>query len=89
MKALIGLGNCSMKLQMYEVALKFFKKGLQYAWLNNDLEIENQVYGKLGVCYYYLGDIEKVKHILSHSQQPIMNELSPMITRLRLPPFGK
>ncbi|CAD8133127.1 unnamed protein product [Paramecium octaurelia] len=60
MKSLIGLGNCSIKMQQYEIGIKFFKKCLQYSWLNNDLDYENEVYSKLGVCYYYLGDIEKV-----------------------------
>ncbi|CAD8139232.1 unnamed protein product [Paramecium octaurelia] len=62
MKSLIGLGNCSIKMQQYEIGIKFFKKCLQYSWLNNDLDYENEVYTKLGVCYYYLGDIEKSKY---------------------------
>ncbi|CAD8061200.1 unnamed protein product [Paramecium sonneborni] len=61
MKSLIGLGNCSIKMQQYEIGIKFFKKCLQYSWLNNDLEYENEVYSKLGVCYYYLGNIDKSK----------------------------
>ncbi|CAD8175338.1 unnamed protein product [Paramecium octaurelia] len=59
MKAFIGLSNCAVTYESYEIAIKFLKKCIQYAWLNNNLEIENLVYQKMGICYFYMGNIEK------------------------------
>ncbi|CAK76544.1 unnamed protein product (macronuclear) [Paramecium tetraurelia] len=59
MKAFIGLSNCAVTYQSYEIAVKFLKKCLQYAWLNNNLEIENLVHQKTGICHFYMGNIEK------------------------------
>lgn len=44
MKAFIGLANCAITYESYEISIKFLKKCLQYAWLNNNLEFENLVY---------------------------------------------
>ncbi|KAM3139251.1 hypothetical protein pb186bvf_008661 [Paramecium bursaria] len=68
MNSLIGLANCSIYLELYEYAVLFLKKALQYAWLNNNLEIENQVYERLGISYYYLGNIEKSAFYHDRSQ---------------------
>lgn len=35
MKSLIGLANCCLLYQNFEGAIKFLKKCLQYAWMNN------------------------------------------------------
>ncbi|CAD8124085.1 unnamed protein product [Paramecium sonneborni] len=59
MKSLVGLANCCMEFQCYECGVKFLKKCLQYAWINNNQEFENIVYQKLGIFYFYLGNIEK------------------------------
>ncbi|CAD8056176.1 unnamed protein product [Paramecium primaurelia] len=59
MKAFIGLSNCAVTYESYEIAIKFLKKCIQYAWLNNNLEFENLVYQKMGICYFYMGNIEK------------------------------
>ncbi|CAD8118508.1 unnamed protein product [Paramecium sonneborni] len=59
MKSLVGLASCCMEFQCYEYGVKFLKKCLQYAWINNNQEFENIVYQKLGIFYFYLGNIEK------------------------------
>ena len=60
MKAFIGLANCANHFELYELSVKYLKKCLQYSWINNNLEFENLVYQKLGICYFYMGNIEKV-----------------------------
>ncbi|CAK64390.1 unnamed protein product (macronuclear) [Paramecium tetraurelia] len=59
MRSLVGLASCCMEFQCYESGVKFLKKCLQYAWINNNQEYENIVYQKLGMLYFYLGNIEK------------------------------
>lgn len=62
MNALIGLANAAITYEKYDEAARIYKKCLQYAWYNKDLEMENQVYDRLSMCYFYLGNIDKVYH---------------------------
>lgn len=59
MNAFIGLSDSCIVYEMYESAIKLLKKCLQYAWLDNDPDMENKVYSKLSKCYYYMGNISK------------------------------
>lgn len=44
----------------YEEALKRFFKMLEYSLRINEKELEIKAYGNIGMCYYYLGEIQKV-----------------------------
>ena len=55
------LGICYMEMKEYEKALKCFKKQLEYAWSNNDIDFEIRAYEKIFIQYFYLGDLEKSK----------------------------
>ncbi|CAD8053000.1 unnamed protein product [Paramecium sonneborni] len=56
-KALIGLANCAQEVKMNSEALILLKKALQYAWLSKEHEL--QIYEKLALNYYYLGQSEE------------------------------
>ncbi|CAK88307.1 unnamed protein product (macronuclear) [Paramecium tetraurelia] len=52
----IGLANCATEVKMNKEALLLLKKGLQYSWLCKEHEI--QIYERMAINYYYLGQIE-------------------------------
>ncbi len=35
--------------------MKIFKKALEFSWIGNDLNLELDIYEKIGLAYYYLG----------------------------------
>lgn len=56
-----------MCLSKYEEAILLLKKSLQYVWSTRDTEAEMHVYKKLGLCYYYLGDLKKSEYYTNRS----------------------
>lgn len=59
LKALLGLGECSLRVRNAETAVVFLKRALQYCWLTRQTFEELLVYEKLSLGYYYLGDVKK------------------------------
>ncbi|CAK63709.1 unnamed protein product (macronuclear) [Paramecium tetraurelia] len=62
-KILIQLFSIAKQLKQYDKAHKFILKALQYAWANNFDDYEIDCYDKLGICYFYMGDINKANHL--------------------------
>jgi tetratricopeptide (TPR) repeat protein len=59
LEAYIALANVYKEMKEYENALKCYKICLVYAWLLNDSAKEIQIYDKLSIMNFYLGEIDK------------------------------
>ena len=78
LQALIKLSDCCKMLKKYDHSLKFLRKALQYCWHLNADEIELQIYDKLGLIYYLIGDIVKAKYYHDRFiQNKLESEKSP------------
>ena len=53
------LGYVYRSLREHEKATNNFKKYLQLAWYNGDMDAEMQAYENLSLDYFYLGSIQK------------------------------
>ena len=42
----------------FPTAIKMLKKALQYSWESANLTEEIEIYEEIGICYYYMGEIE-------------------------------
>ncbi|CAD8111978.1 unnamed protein product [Paramecium primaurelia] len=62
-KILIQLFSIAKQLKQYDKAHKFILKALSYAWADNMDDYEIDCYDKLGICYFYMGDINKANHL--------------------------
>lgn len=57
--SLIGCSECCKKMEMFQEALVFLKKGLECAWFYRQGELELKIYDEIGKVYYLIGDIQK------------------------------
>ncbi|CAD8208388.1 unnamed protein product [Paramecium pentaurelia] len=64
-KILIQFYLIAKQLKQYEQARKFIQKALNYAWADNLEDYEIDCYDKLGMCYFYMGNINKANHFHS------------------------
>jgi len=53
-----GIGNCYIKMQLFEKAVFMFKHQLRIGWISKKPKIELRAYDNLGLAYYYLGDLK-------------------------------
>jgi len=53
------MAECYKQLKNYERALYNYKKQMAIAWYNKDIVRELETYDNIGICYYYLGNINK------------------------------
>ena len=49
-------------LLQYKKALLCYKKELRLAWYMKDIRNELEIYDKIGIVYYYLGDIQRASY---------------------------
>ncbi|CAD8123760.1 unnamed protein product [Paramecium sonneborni] len=61
-KILIQFYDIAKQLKQFEQARKFIQKALNYAWADNLEDYEIDCYDKLGMCYFYMGNISKANH---------------------------
>lgn len=59
---MLGLNNCLKLAKKYELCLKVLKKALEYAWYLKEEEIESEIYEKIGIINFLLGDMNKSKY---------------------------
>lgn len=53
-----NLGRCFQDIQNHKMAIFYFVKSLQTAWLLEDRRSELRAYDAIGLQYYYMGQIE-------------------------------
>ena len=53
-----NLGKCFQSIQNYKMAVFYFVKTLQTAWLLEDRRKELLAYDSIGLQYYYMGEVE-------------------------------
>ena len=63
---MLGLHNCLKLMKKYDLCLQVLKKGLEYAWFLKEEELESEIYEKIGITYFLLGDMNK--SLLYHSK---------------------
>ncbi|KAL4484269.1 hypothetical protein ABPG72_006380 [Tetrahymena utriculariae] len=56
------IAECSTGLKDYKASIILLKKALQYAWVLKDTNQETFIYDKLGLNYYYVGDLALSKY---------------------------
>ena len=56
---MMGLNSCLKLLKKYDLCLKVLKKGLEFAWFLKEEEYESDIYEKIGIIYFLLGDMNK------------------------------
>jgi len=57
-RMLLCLGRCARKCMVLNQGSKLLRKGLEYAWLVNDQDIELEIYDEMGRNYYLEGNID-------------------------------
>ncbi|KAL4457117.1 hypothetical protein ABPG74_014755 [Tetrahymena malaccensis] len=55
----LHLSQVSKKLKLYQYALKFMKKALQYVWEIKDVDTEIHIYEEIGLIFFHLSNLEK------------------------------
>ncbi len=58
-KALFNLANIGSQQYLYENSIKILKKALEYSWLCRDIDLELDIYERIGQNYFYLGMIQE------------------------------
>lgn len=51
------MGDMCLHYRDITLAIKIFKRGLQYAWFHNNEDDELMLYQKISIGYYYMFDI--------------------------------
>ena len=51
-----------IQMREYSRALTFAKKMLRLAWVENDSDFEIIAYDKIGLVYYYIGDLHSAEY---------------------------
>ena len=72
-EALKLLALCQIKLQEYKPCVRTLKLCLEQAFRVEDRRVEMFCYGKLALCYFYLGNLELTKYF-KHKQDTGMCE---------------
>ena len=49
-------------MRNHKTAVRCYKQMLALSWDLNQRDYEHKAYENLGVCHFYLGDIEKAKY---------------------------
>jgi len=75
------LGSCYIKTKQYELGLLIQKQILVLAWKMNDRKQETIAFDKIGMCYYYLNEIDKAKFFHDKSMNA---DLEPVDSSLRI-----
>jgi len=74
------LGRCFQAVHNHPMAIFYYVKLLQTAWLCNSTRYELLAYDLMGVQYYYMGDLEKAKY---YHQSMMAGEVEPKHSELR------
>ena len=81
-KAYIGLSEGAKNLNLMNRALAILKRALQFVWKLKDEEAECEIYDKMGVVYYQLGDVEKATFYHEKSINGIVTPQDSEIVRI-------
>ena len=72
MKAYRDMGICYQLVRKYESALVYFKKLLELAWYENNMEMELCAYDNIGKQYYYLSMLDKAAYYSNRAWHGIL-----------------
>ncbi len=61
-EALEGLAEAAKRMFKMEEAAKIFLKAMQYAWYKKQYQTELNLYDKIGLIYYHMGDMERATY---------------------------
>ena len=56
------MGKCYQNLKEFKKAVICYKKQLQLAWFNQNIDMEMSAYDNLAIQYFYLGELERSKY---------------------------
>ena len=56
------MGMVAFEIQEYDISMRIFKKGLQYAWKVGNEEAELHIYDMFGKALFYEGKIKESKY---------------------------
>jgi tetratricopeptide (TPR) repeat protein len=56
------MGYCEHFLRRYDESIVWFKRQLELAWFEKDLEAETAAYGNMSREHFYKGDIDKANY---------------------------
>jgi len=60
--SILRLSECCKVMKKYDLAIKFLRKALQYAWHLSLQDIELTIYDRLGLINYLAGDLMKARY---------------------------
>lgn len=78
----VQMGRIAMEHLEYEMAIKFFKKGLQYSWKMKETEAELRFYDWLGQAYYYQGEATHAHYYHTRYIQGELEEQDSAVRRI-------
>ena len=78
--AMMKIAECCKNLAMYEPALVFLKKSLQYAWDTCKEGREIKIYDALGSIHFHLGDIQRAA---AYHEKSVKGLLEPFTSPTR------
>lgn len=72
MSAYRDMGVCYQLVRKYETALVYFKKLLELAWVEDNMEMELCAYDNIGKQYYYMGHLDKAAYYSNRAWRGIV-----------------